>query len=576
MLEQFREIQNLIWGKRSWFLIGLILAGLVIFAIRHPGPQAPAHLDTSLDLKDLPEQLFYSWARMLIAYAAAILFALVVGTLAATREQRARILLPIIDVLQSIPVLGFFPTAIYWFGGAAQGRGWGIEAAAVFLIFTSQSWNLVFAVYDGIRAVPPEALEAVRSFGVGKIGRFRRLYLPAVFPRLTYNSVLSWANGWYFLMACEIIAIGPMSYRVRGLGSFLSLAIDAKDWRAFWIGIASLTAVIVTMSLFIWKPLNAYARQFKFESTKREGDHDTGARVLSVYRHAAVFKPFRYLFGFFGKMGQLAEDRLEPKGREGARESTAFHWSYTAFLIVFWFAVGVGLGGGCLKLFKAVLPPWEVSPATVLLALGASIIRIAVAYFICLAVMLPIIYAAHKTPKALRGLQSTSEVLAALPATAFFPLITAAAQRIFHFTEAAVLIVLLTGMIWYLFFNVISGAQALPNDIREASTVMGLQRGLYVRRVFFPIILPALITGSITAVGGGWNALILAEYFKQGAATFQVFGLGSILSNATYVSGNERVLSMAIFFMVLFIVIFNRYFWQPLYRWAENKYRLDA
>jgi len=576
VLAQFREIQNLIWGKRSWLLVGLVLAGLFIFAIRQPGTQLPASPDKSLVLEDLPEQLFYSWARMLVAYIASVFFALIIGTLAATREQRARILLPIVDVLQSIPVLGFFPTAIFWFVGAAGQRNWGIEAAVVFLIFTSQSWNLVFAVYDGIRAIPAEALEAVRSFGVGKIGRFRRLYLPAVFPRMTYNSVLSWANGWYFLMACEIIAMGPMSYRVKGLGSFLALAIDAKDWQAFWIGIGALISVIVAMSLLIWKPLNAYARQFKFESTKREGEYDTGARMLGFYRHSPLFKPFRFVITLFARLGQMAEDRLEPKGREGARASPAFHWSYVAFLVLFWFVIGVALGGGFLKLIRSVLPPWEVPPWTVLLALGASILRIAAAYFICIVVMLPIIYAAHKRPRALRSLQSTSEVLASLPATAFFPLITAAAQRIFHFTEAAVLIVLLTGMVWYLFFNVISGAQALPNDIREASKVMGLKRGLYIRRVFLPVILPALITGSITAIGGGWNALILAEYFKQGTATFQVFGIGSILANATYVSGNERLLSMAIFFMVLFIVFFNRYFWQPLYRWAENKYRLDA
>jgi len=577
---EFSRIKDLIWGRGSWLFIGILLTAVLVAVTRTPiGIQSPSETPAS-EIKELPLFLFYSWLRMLSAYCCSLIFAIIIGTLAATKELRAKILLPILDVLQSIPVLGFFPTAIFWFvsmGTSIGNPAIGVEGAVVFLIFTSQSWNLVFAVYDGIKGIPVESTEALKSLGLGPLGLFRRLYIPAVFPRLVYNSVLSWANGWYFLMACEIIAMGPMSYRVKGLGSFLSSAIENRNWHSLSFGLLALVFIIAGMSLLLWKPLDALANQFKFESTKQEGAASgSGAAILSVYRHHGLFSPLRkflvWLWSFWG----YVENKAEPPTESGFHPTREWKWASLVLLAVFWFLVGLALSFALFSLLKSVMPPWSVSPLQILLAILASSLRIAVAYLLSVAWIIPLVYFIHQNPRAMRALNSISQIFASIPATALFPLIAVAAQMLFKMTEIAVLLLLVTGMQWYLLFNVISGAKALPNDIREASATMGVKGWLYVKKVFFPCIMPALVTGSITAVGGGWNALIISEYFQLDKTTFQVFGIGSFIARATYVDANTKLLSLCLFCMVSFIVLLNRYFWQPLYQWAENRFRLEG
>ena len=267
MNENLSAIIRNIRNRPMWLLVSLILVGVLI-AISRPSPSSGVISTPSPDqLADLPSQLLASWLRMLAAYVFSIVFAFVVGTLAATSETRSRFLLPVLDILQSIPILGFFPTAIAWFVGAGHQRA-GIEAAAIFLIFTSQSWNLAFAVFEGIKAIPSDTVDAMKSMGLGPLALFRRLYMPAVFPKIIDNSTLSWANGWYFLMACEIIALGPVEFRLPGLGSYLNYAIEQRLWSKMVLGLGALIALILAMDILIWKPLAAFSEQFRFESTK--------------------------------------------------------------------------------------------------------------------------------------------------------------------------------------------------------------------------------------------------------------------------------------------------------------------
>lgn len=575
MLE-FRHFKDFVWKRTWWVVAGLLIIGLLVGFNRVPIDVLKVPL-VKEDLGRLPLQVFYSWLRMLVAYIAALLFAISIGTLAATDEKRARILLPLLDILQSIPVLGFFPTAIYWFVSLGRGSAWGVEAAVVFLIFTSQSWNLVFGVYDGIKGIPSETMEVFRSLGHGPISLFRKLILPAVFPRLVYNSILSWANGWYFLIACEIIAMGPLSYQVPGLGTYLSQAIERKDWGAMSMGIFYLVLVIVLMSFFIWKPLEAYAQQFKFESTKREENAGSvGDKILSRYRNSAYFAPLRFMGNLYTWTWNYFETSWEPTTPKGYHETRRWKWSSIISLGAFWFVLGIGMSMATSSLVRSLFPPFEINPLKVGAAVLVSAIRLGAGYLLCVAIVLAIVFAIHKNARSLRNLQSVSQILASIPATAFFPLIAVMAQQFFHSAEAAVLLLLLTGMIWYLFFNLISGAAAIPNDIREAAESLGVKRFLYFKTVFLPALFPALVTGSITAVGGGWNALIISEYFRIGDTTHQVFGIGSYLAQATYGDGDQKLLSMSLLFMVSFIILLNRYFWQPLYRWSEEKYRLEG
>lgn len=245
-------------------------------------------------------------------------------------------------------------------------------------------------------------------------------------------------------------------------------------------------------------------------------------------------------------------------------------------MALLWGSLIAGSIYASLALVKALIPPYELSPLTILLSVLASALRITVAYIFSVAWILPLVYYLGQNPRASRFFKSGAQVMASIPATAFFPLITVIALRIFGVTEIAVLLLLLTGMQWYLLFNVLGGAQSLPNDIREAAVALGVKKSLYVRKVFLPSIIPALVTGSITAVGGGWNALIIAEYFKLNNQTHKVFGVGSILAQATYEQGNERLMGLSLFVMVAFILILNRFFWQRLYKWSESKFRLEG
>jgi NitT/TauT family transport system permease protein len=561
----------------SWLFVGVALLGLLVAITRVPGPGGESVAPPSdSSLSSLPWQLGASFLRMLVAYLGSLVFAITIGTLAATSVRRERILLPLIDILQSIPILGFFPTAIFWFM-ALGGHKWGVELAAVFLIFTSQSWNIVFGVFDGIKSIPSEAKEALRSLGVGPLALFRRLYLPACFTRVVDNSILSWSNGWYFLMACEIIALGPVSYRLPGIGSFLTDAISHRDWDSLAIGVAALVAVIVLLDFLVWKPLGVLALRFRFESTKSNRSVSrSGESLLSRYLNAWYFAPMRAFLAALHRLWVRAESALERPTDRGYLETAGWKIGQPLVMTVFWGALAAMAVAAVAGLLKALFMPWTVTAATLAGAVGMSFARILVAYVFCLAWILPFVYWVHRDSRSVRMVKSGSQILASIPATAFFPVITLFVLDVFHVTELAVLILLVTGMVWYLLFNVLGGAAGIPNDIREAADSLGLRGKLYVKNIFLPAIAPALVTGSVTAFGGGWNALIISEYFKQGADVHRVFGIGSILAQATYETGDSRLMALALFFMVAFIMVFNRVFWQPLYKRVEETYRLDG
>ena len=573
----FKYLPTRLREHPNWFLAGLLCLGLLVALTRIPSgsPEIGASLADS-SLRSLPRQLFASFLRMLTAYGGSLLFAITIGTLAATSQKRERLLVPLVDILQSVPILGFFPTAIFWFV-ALGGPHWGVEMAAIFLIFTSQSWNIVFGVYDGIRSVPPEASEALRSLGVGPLALFRRLYLPACFGRIIDNSILSWSNGWYFLMACEIIALGPVSYRLPGIGSFLADTIEHSAWVNLSAGVAALALLIVVLDILVWKPLGVLALRYRFESTKSNlSVSRSGAALLSLYMNGWGFAPIRSLLGSIHHVWVRVESALEKPSENGYQKTTGWRFTQPLLMGFFWLVLVVGAVYAIIGLFHALFMPWSLTASTIASAVGLSFLRIVAAYIFCLLWILPFVYWVHRNSNSVRLVKSVSQILASIPATAFFPIITVVVLKIFHVTELAVLILLVTGMVWYLLFNILGGSDAIPNDIREAASSLGVKGGLYARKIYLPAIAPALVTGSITAFGGGWNALIISEYFKQGSETHSVFGIGSILAKATYENGDSRLMSLSLFFMVGFIMMFNRAFWQPVYRYVERRFRLDA
>lgn len=565
-----REIQL------RWYIIAIVIIGLFIALADTP--------DAALNTRELDPfkstlgwQITFSFLRMFIAFVCALFTAITFGCLAATNKARAAVILPVVDILQSVPLLGFFPTAIYWFIKVGPDRI-GIEMAVIFLIFTSQAWNLIFATYDGIRSIPESTLEATRAMGLGPFARFGRLYLPAAFPRIVDNAALSWANGWYFLMACEIIALGPLSFEVDGLGSYMFRNIHQGHWMTFYQGLLTLFAVIVFMDIFIWRPLSTLAKNFRFDNdSPSEDTSQTAEEMLSFYRHGTIATPLRmglrYSFWFYKKLESFFDEKYNP---EKLHTKSKADIAEKIISIAFWLTISVVLLWSTKEVIEMLLSPHTLNALNICLAIFLSGLRVLGAYFLCLTWILPLCFWLHRRAAYMRWTQSAAQILAAIPATAFFPIIALLSFRFFESTEAAVILMLITGMQWYLLFNLIGGSQGIGGDIKDLGLSLGLSRRLYIKKIFLPAVAPALITGSITAIGGGWNALIIAEYIGIGDKIYKVFGIGSIISEATFESGDKNLVAYALFFMVFFIVSINKLFWHPLYSWAEDKFRMDA
>lgn len=567
------------WLSGTVFFV-LMLAAIYIITQKQLLPESKPNFPTSLS--NLPYYAFYSFTRMFFAYLFAIIFSLIYGLTAALKKGADKVMLPILDVLQSVPVLGFFPAAVFFFIGLFPGR-LGVEMASIFLIFTSQAWNMTFGVYEAVKGIPKDLKESSLIYGVKGYQALKKLYLPASANRLVYNSVLSWAGGWYFLVATEIIASGSTNYRLPGLGSFLVITSARGRIGLTLIGLAVLVAIIVTMDILLWRPLIVWSEKFRYEFTvdAAETHHSLLLGLFNRFRSTPLLKlltktikktvalPINAigapanLWLFYYRRHRRARLYFRLIGK-------ALNRLILAGIIYMFYLSAVAL----IQIAKAPIP----SEARLIpLATLASMGRLAVAYLISLIWTIPIAVKIAGSRRAARFLTPFFEISASIPATALFPLMIVFIIRYTGSVNLAAILLVLTGMQWYLLFNLISGATSIPGDLREVAEMMGLKGWLYWRKVILPAIFPSLITGSITAWGGGWNALIVAEYFKFGTKTFSAFGIGSLLDQATYVrtADSSQMILLSLVFMIVVIMVLNRFFWRPLYNFAIKRFRLE-
>jgi NitT/TauT family transport system permease protein len=553
-----------------------------------------------ITLSELPYALFLSFLRMLVSYSASIFFAFGLGLLAARTLTGERIIIPLLDILQSVPVVGFFPAAITFFINLSHGHRMGIEMATIFLIFTSQAWNLAFAVYEATKTIPQDRLDAVASFGVRGSLRFWKLYAPACVPRFVYNSILSWSNGWYFLVACEIISVGPIQYHLPGIGSFLARAAEQDQIHLVFFGLLALTGFILFLDFFIWRPLEHLTDRFKQDYSNTESSQPSAHHLIPklipqffLNSLSRELKPvrrdlIRMLRVFFAPFAWFIKEALLPvlwdlpamlfvvciKKMSYWFSNVSLNW-FSAFL--FWM-VGLGLGMGAgTALFHWLQPPWPPLVKELPFALLASTARLILALLISLIWTLPIVLYSWNKPKLRQTLMTFAQIGASLPAIALFPLIILIFVRRFGGgMEFASILLLLTGMQWYVLFNGLGGVSLISNDLAEVSRSLGLSRLQTWKRLVLPAIHPALITGAITAWGGGWNALVVAEYVPYKDQVLSVQGIGSLLSRAVYQLGDSRAISFCIAAMVGWILIINLLVWRPLYQAASERYKFDV
>lgn len=565
---------------RYLFLLVGLLAALAIAAfygsrayLLRPGFVVPA------ELPRLPLYALYSFARMLVAYLISLLFSISYGYLAATSRRAERLLIPILDILQSVPILGFFPAAIYLFVSLAGGGKLGVELASVFLIFTSQAWNMAFGVYEAILTIPQDAREALAAFGAGRWLVFKRLLLPACVPKLVYNTIMSWAGGWYFLMAAEIIAIGPARHDLPGLGSLMYRAAEEGRLGLMLLALGALVGLIVAMDFLLWRPLSVWAETFRYEfAASSPGGR---SRVLDWWRRSGAVRRAKALLRRALALAGLVRAALARRAltlrralpaEVGHRLWRACIWglalSALALLGYLTWAAGSAL-------VRALAQPWPREAAQIPLAILASFGRLALAYVISLAWTVPLSIWIGENERVARIVTPIAEIGASVPATALFPLIILFVIRVFGGMNVASVLLILTGMQWYLLFNLIAGARAIPQDLKEMARSLHLGRWHYWRRVVLPALFPSLLTGSITGWGGGWNALIVAEYIVYNQKAYQVLGIGALLDRATYELGSGALIFLTLSAMVAVILLLNRLLWRRLYRFAVERYRLE-
>jgi NitT/TauT family transport system permease protein len=525
--------------------------------------------------------LLYSFLRMCAAYAASLGFSLAYGYYAATRRHGERVMIPVLDILQSVPILGFFPVAIVVLAGLTPNSWVGPNLASVFLIFTSMAWNMVFGVYESVKTLPVDLREATDSFGVRGLQRFRQVLFPAMVNRLVYNSVLSWTAGWFFLVEAEIFTTNAGG-ALPGIGSYLSFAAGNHNGTAFLTGLILLVILIAILDFGVWRPLGHLAERFRYDqSPSGEGEVIGVGTASTRIRRAAAYITRGVRSGVSRVSTPLVQLATIPfRSATGRRRGEGHHPAVYygvlgSILVAVWLLV-IAISVAIFNVFSTpIVASVRNQILTIPLAMGLSLGRVALAFAFCLSIALPLAIFLSRRPHAARVGLPIVEVVASFPATALFPVIIF--ELIPYISgEGAAILMLMTGMLWYLFFNLLSGIRGLPPDLEEASRSFGVKGRSFFAKVLLPGVFPALITGSITAFGGGWNTLIVAEYLNVGTSqSFRLLGIGSSI-DIGYAEPNGLPLMVAALLTLVFAVIaINELIWKPLYRRAVEKYRYD-
>jgi NitT/TauT family transport system permease protein len=529
----------------------------------------------SHSVRALPLYAFYSVVRIGIAYLFSLVFAVGYGYIAAYNPRIEAWMIAVLDILQSIPVLSFLPGVMLAMMALVPGHQLGIEMGSILLIFTGQVWNMAFSFYSSLKSIPREMIEASRIYRYSAWQRFWQLEMPFAAIGLIWNSIVSVAGGWFFLIACEMFVLGSRDFRLPGLGSYLQTAASASpvDMHALLCGLAVLVLIIVATDQLIWRPLIAWSDKFKFEQV--ESATRVTSPVLSLLQRSS------FLAGVPQRAWGSMEERIyrhfastrecrmvQPVDDDGKRSGRLLQagLAIVAGLMVLW---GV---------FEALRMLHSVSWTDVrllFLGAGATFLRVNAALALAALWTIPVGVLIGFNPRLARILQPITQVVASVPATALFPVLLLGLIRLGGGLGIGSVALMLLGTQWYILFNVIAGAMAIPSDLKEAASLYRFTRWQSWTTLILPGIFPYLVTGMITASGGAWNASIIAEYFHIGDKTLQTLGLGAQISAATD-GGNFSKLLLATLLMATMVVTMNRLVWRRLYRLAETRYKLEG
>ncbi|MBW8846670.1 MAG: ABC transporter permease subunit [Burkholderiales bacterium] len=557
------------FNRWDWALLPLVLAGFSLLALAATQMARPFHvgeqLPLSLDVAYLPYYLLRTTLRMFIAMGASVVFACVFAVLAAKYRLAEKVLVPLLDILQSIPILGFLSITVTGFIALFPGSLLGVECAAIFAIFTSQAWNMAFSLYQSLRTVPGELKEAAHIFQLSGWQRFWRLELPFAMPGLLWNMMMSMSGGWFFVVASEAISVAGQDIKLPGVGSYIALAIEARDLAAIgWAILGMLVGILLYDQLF-FRPLLAWADKFRFEESGSE-NAPTSWLLTWLRRTELLGKlgewPGRWITASFRPLRKTFDGRSIRARPRVPNPLWARGWdAIVAALVLFavWRLVsfihgevGWGEAAHVLKLGF-----YTLARVLVLIAV-ASLIWVPIGVWIGL------------NPRIAGRVQAIAQFLAAFPSNLVFPVAVLLIVKWRLNPDIWLSPLIILGTQWYLLFNVVAGASTIPTELRLAAQNLGLKGWLAWRRYLLPAIFPSFVTGAITASGGSWNASIVAEYVTWGDTKVQAAGLGSYIQQMTTAGDFPRI-ALGIGVMCIFVMALNHWVWRRLYRVAEDR-----
>ncbi len=520
----------------------------------------------SLDPRALVHYAARTGLRMLLAMFASLIFTFTYATLAAKSRRAEVLLVPLLDILQSVPILGFSITIVF-FLALLPGRVAGAEMAAIFLIFTSQAWNMAFSFYHSLRSIPDELNEAARCFQLSPWMRFWRLEVPFAMPALIWNMMMSMSGGWFFVVAAEAISVGNTTVTLPGVGSYIALAIEQRNLAAIGWAIAAMFVVILIYDQLLFRPLTASADWFRLE--QEVGLTPSRSWALTMMRRsrflAFVARAFAALLRIGVASRRPAAVRPAPPSNPRRERLSDLLW-YTLIVLA-----GVAALSETAWFVLAGVQPAEIGHVALL---GfVTLLRVAVLIVLATLLWVPIGVAIGLRPRVASIVQPIAQFLAAFPVNLLFPIVVSGIVLLRLNPDIWLSPLMILGTQWYILFNVIVGASALSTDLRRVSENLRVRGWLWWRRVALPAVFPFYVTGAITASGGSWNASIVAEVATWGKEKLTATGLGAYIAEATS-AGDFRRTVLGIVVMSLFVVILNRLFWRPLYARAERKFRL--
>jgi NitT/TauT family transport system permease protein len=564
-----RQVVEARVNRWDWALLPLVLAALVLFGFGASQMARPFQLGDALPLTldpwHLPWYLLRTTLRMFMAMAASLVFACVFAVLAAKFRAAERVLVPMLDILQSIPILGFLSITVTGFIALFPGNLFGVECAAIFAIFTSQAWNMAFSLYQAMRTVPSELQEAARVFQLSGWQRFWRLELPFAMPGLLWNMMMSMSGGWFFVVASEAISVSNQSIKLPGVGSYIAMAIEARDLGAIGWAIGGMLIGILLYDQLLFRPLVAWADKFRFEESGTEAaprswllDWLRRTKGVQSFGEAVVRRLERSLLLF-----RRPFDGTSIRARPHA-PSMSFQRAWDAVL-----AAAVLFAVWRLVTFVHAEVGWAEAGHVLVLGLY-TLARVLVLVALAALVWVPVGVWIGMNPRWAGRLQAVAQFLAAFPANLLFPIVVVLLVRWHLDPDIWLSPLMVFGTQWYILFNVIAGASSVPTELRYAARNLGLGGWLKWRRYLLPAVFPSFVTGAITASGGSWNASIVAEYVSWGDTTLQAQGLGSYIARMTAAGDFPRI-ALGIGVMCLFVMGLNHFLWRRLYRVAENR-----